>query len=90
MQYVDCVVYVVVYVYVLGDDMVGQQCDGWVGGYYEFVWFVVGDLIEQWCIEEDVVGQQVQQVDVQQDVGGNVLLLKLLWDVYGNRRYLLF
>ena len=69
--------------------MAGQQRDGRAGGHHELVRLAVGDLIEQWRIEEDVAGQQVQQIDAQQDVGGDAPPSKPVRDVHGNRRHLL-
>jgi hypothetical protein len=45
----------------------------------------VGDLVEQRRVEEDVAGQQVQQVDAQQDVGRNAPSAKPVRDARGNR-----
>ncbi len=71
MQHVDGVVDVAAHVHVPGDHVAGQQGDGRARGHHELVRLAVGDLVEQWRVEEDVAGQEVGNIQAQQDVDGN-------------------
>ena len=88
-QHVDRVVHMAAHVHVPGDDMAWQHGNGRPSGHHELVRLAVGDLVKQRCVEEDVAGQQVQQVDAQQDAGRNTPPSKPVRDMRGNRGHLL-
>ncbi|KAG1531988.1 hypothetical protein G6F50_016407 [Rhizopus delemar] len=88
-QHVDGVVHVAAHVHVPGNDVARQQRDGRAGGHHELVRLAVGDLVEQWGVEENVAGQQVERVDAQQDIARDAPSAKTVRDARGSRGHVL-
>jgi hypothetical protein len=49
----------------------------------------VGDLVEQWGVEEDVAGQQVEYVHAQQAVASDAPSAEPVWSACGSRGHVL-
>ncbi|KAG1394137.1 hypothetical protein G6F59_014243 [Rhizopus arrhizus] len=84
-QHVDGVVHVAAHVHVPGNDVARQQRDGRAGGHHELVRLAGGDLVEQWGVEENVAGQQVERVDAQQDIARDAPSAKTVRAARGSR-----